>query len=259
MRRDENGYIVVESITCYILFTFLMISILSLINIVAVQSRVHYAITQAAETVSMYSYTLDAMGLASHVQASAGRSERTEKQMQSVQSHLNEVMDEIESLNLSGAIDAAGDTYDEIYGIVDNAVDNPKSLLQDFMNYGIQQAGGYAFANGIVKPLVKRYLTNGELSADQFLKAFHVIDGMNGLEFYDFDPVSFDRDSGRFTSTQSDDSVFLTSDGYVKVTVQYDINYTFGALPLPFSKFHVVQEVKTKAWLGGLGEGYKYD
>ena len=32
MRGDENGYIVVETITCFILFVFLNISILSLIG-----------------------------------------------------------------------------------------------------------------------------------------------------------------------------------------------------------------------------------
>lgn len=67
MRGDENGYIVVETITCFILFVFLNISILSLINIVTVQARVYYALTQAAEAVSMYTYVLDVTGVASHM------------------------------------------------------------------------------------------------------------------------------------------------------------------------------------------------
>ena len=45
MKRDENGYIVVETIGCFVLFVFLMTSILSLINIVTLQARVHYALT----------------------------------------------------------------------------------------------------------------------------------------------------------------------------------------------------------------------
>ena len=65
MKKDDNGYIVVETIFSFTLFVFLIISILSIINIVTVQARVHYAITQAAETISMYSYTLDAMGAGS--------------------------------------------------------------------------------------------------------------------------------------------------------------------------------------------------
>lgn len=67
MRRDEKGYIVVETIGCFILFLFLNASILSLINIVTIQARVHYAMTQAAEAVSMYTYTLDTLGFAEHI------------------------------------------------------------------------------------------------------------------------------------------------------------------------------------------------
>jgi len=56
MKKDQHGYIVVETIGAFMLFVFFVASILMLINIVAVQARVHNAITQAAETVSMYSY-----------------------------------------------------------------------------------------------------------------------------------------------------------------------------------------------------------
>ena len=39
MGKDQRGYIVVETIGAFLLFVFLNISILSLINIVVVQSR----------------------------------------------------------------------------------------------------------------------------------------------------------------------------------------------------------------------------
>ena len=63
MRKDENGYIVVETIGAFTLFVFFVASILALINIVALQARVHNAITQAAQTVSMYSYVLELTGV----------------------------------------------------------------------------------------------------------------------------------------------------------------------------------------------------
>ena len=56
MRKDENGYIVVETVGSFMLFVFLMVSILTLVNIVTLQARVHSAITQAANTMSKYSY-----------------------------------------------------------------------------------------------------------------------------------------------------------------------------------------------------------
>ena len=56
---------------------------------------------------------------------------------------------------------------------------------------------------------------------------------------------------------EGDDSTLLTSDRDVKIVVQYDIDYSFGALMLPFGepKLHVTQEVRTKAWLGGKRRG----
>ena len=48
----------------------------------------------------------------------------------------------------------------------------------------------------------------------------------------------------------------MTKDGDVRIRVDYYIDYTFGALPLPFTRLHVTQEVTTKAWLGGEGDGY---
>ena len=60
-------------------------------------------------------------------------------------------------------------------------------------------------------------------------------------------------------SSGANDSLLLDADGNVKIVVQYDVDYSFGALILPFEepKLHVTQEVVTKAWLGGEGEGYK--
>jgi len=43
----------------FILFVFLSVSILGLVNIAALKARVHYAIAQAAETLSVYSYVLE--------------------------------------------------------------------------------------------------------------------------------------------------------------------------------------------------------
>jgi len=59
MRKDERGYVIVETMGTFILFVFLMVSILSLVNIAALRAKVHHAITQAAQTLSVYSYVLE--------------------------------------------------------------------------------------------------------------------------------------------------------------------------------------------------------
>lgn len=256
MRRDENGYIVVETIGSFLLFVFLMISILSLVNIVTVQARIHYAMTQTAETVSMYAYTLEVLGVADHMQNSAQQAQKAETEIYTLQKNINEVLDQIESLNIDGIKASGQKTYDQVSDFVSSAREDPKAILQEFMNLGLQQAGSLAFESLIVSPLMERYLSSGTMSGDEFLRAFQVIDGIDGLDFADVDLVSFDTETGRFTSTANNDSSILTANGNVKLTVRYKIDYTFGALPLPFGELEVTQEVMTKAWLNGLGEGY---
>ena len=81
MRQDQRGYIVVETIGSFLLFTLLIVSILTMINIVTVQARVHAALTQACETVSMYSYVLDLTGAASHIQNNSAKAGKVQGQV----------------------------------------------------------------------------------------------------------------------------------------------------------------------------------
>lgn len=251
MRRDENGYIVVETIGCFVLFVLLMFSILSLINIVAVQARIHYALTQAAETVSMYSYVLEATGAAGHLTNLAEGSEAVTADANKMKENINGVINGLESLSSEDVINNGKAAVSQAQGWVESAVDDPKSSLQTLLQYTLGQAENAAFG-AVMRPLVGHYLTNGTMSGDAFLKSFSVIDGLDGLTFYTFD--LFDLDS-----KSEQNSAFLTSSGDIKLTVQYDIDYTFGALMIPFSepKIHVTQSVVTKAWLGGKGEGYQ--
>lgn len=257
MKRDERGYIVVETIICFLLFVLMNFSIVSLINVVAVQARVHYAITQAAETISMYCYSLDLVGAAPHLQNMAGRAGRVEGEVNAFKSDLSAVFSGIESL---GSGNISGETMDEIgehgEALLDRAADwgenfsaDPQNMARDLVSYGLQQGENKIFES-MVRPLIGRYLNNGQQSGDEFLRAFGVIEGLKGLEFTTFS--TFD-----LNNTRADDSMLLTEDGDVKIVVQYEIDYTFGALPLPFKNLKVTQEVMTKAWLSGKGEGYK--
>lgn len=257
MRKDDNGYIVVETIFSFTLFVFLMVSILSIINIVTVQARIHYAITQAAETISMYSYTLDAMGVSDHFVASAGRADKTEDDVNQFINNVNSVFDAIETLNVSGIQSSSEALYQQGSNIAQHIQNDPKDVLQNVMNYGLQKAGGVAFGE-LVRPLVNRYLANGEMTGDQFLKAFHVIGGLDGLDFTSGSLPGWNSSSHRVT-TSYDSTQFLTSSGDVRIVVSYKIDYAFGALPLPFKNkyLEVTQEVVTKAWLGGSGERYQ--
>lgn len=241
MRKDEGGYIVVETIGSFLLLVLLMLSILSLVNIVAVQARIHYALTQAAETVSMYSYVLDVTGGAKYVTNNAGHAEHVQAEAGKFKSNVNGVLDGLKALSVNKVKDNATAAA----GQLKDAASDPKHTISLLLNYGLSEAKNAAFAD-LMRPLVGHYLCNGGLSGDEYLKASKVIGGLEGLQF----------SPGLFSDGQG--SVFLDSKGLIWLCVNYDVDYSFGALPLPFEpKLHVTQMVATKAWLGGNGEGYK--
>lgn len=250
MRDNEGGYIVVETIGSFLLFVLAVTSILSLINIVTVQARVHYAITQAAETMSMYCYTLEVTGMADHLVNSAAKAESVQVETDKFKENLNGVLENLENFELDEIKNHGNAALEQVEGWVDSAIANPKQSLQTLLNYGLQE-GENAIFEQMIRPLVGRYLACGELSGDEFLKKFYVSDGLQGLEFYDFSLIST-------TPSGANDSTLLTSEGNVKIAVQYDVDYTFGALLMPATtpKLHVTQVVTTKAWLSGKGEGY---
>jgi len=249
MRRDEAGYIVVETIGCFLLFVFLNISILSLINIVTVQARIHYALTQAAEAVSMYTYTLDVVGLADHIVAGTQKAEDAEEGLNQIKGHINDLTNAIRSLDMPEVGNRAEVLFDDGVTIVEDIQNDPQAVFQKFLTYNVMEGMDFLF-EGAVRPLVGWYLRNGDLSGDEYLRAFHVENGLKGLDFKKLSTL----DLG--TTVTDHDSRFLTKRGTVKIVVSYNIDYTFGALPLDFAKLHVTQAVETRAWLGGLGEGY---
>jgi len=248
---DDDGYIVVETVGTFVPFVLLIVSILSLVNIVALQARVHYALTQAANTLSMYSYTLEVLDMANSLTSLANKADNVSRGMNDMRTDINAVLAGIDSFSdISGALSSGEDAAERAYGWAEQAVGNPKEALQYLMNYGINELRNQAFAE-LVRPLVGRYLSNGEATGDEYLIKGNVLNkrtggaGLAALEFY------------QVSNSGLGNSVLIDSNGNVKLTVEYEIEYTFGGLRLPFSPtLKVTQAVITKAWLNGSGKGY---
>jgi len=204
---DESGYIVVETVGTFTPFILLVISILSLVNIVTLQARVHNALTQAACSISMYSYALYAAGMAENLSTLDSKAKASGES-------INSVLSGIESLSGGNGFDA-------------------KAAVQNILNYGAGELRSHASMQ-LVRPIVSSYLANGSMTGDEYLSSVRVI--------------NFD-----FT-----ECVIIDRNGNIKLTVEYEIEYTFGALKLPFGPaLKVTQTAVTKAWLGGSGEGYR--
>jgi len=202
-RNDERGYIVVETVGTFIPFVLLVVSILSLVNIITLQSRIHHALTQTALTISMYTYVLEKVGLADDLAILDEKAHEFGKSISSVGSG-------IEALT-----------------------DDPDTMLKGLMNFGINELKSLAAAE-MIKPLIMSYLKNGDTSAQLYLE------------------------NVRVTEFNLTDCIIIDKNENVKLTVQYEVEYTFGALRLPFTPtLRLSQTVVTKAWLTGSGEGYR--
>jgi len=244
MRTDDNGYVVVETVGAFVPFLLLVISILSLVNIVAVQARVHFAMTQAANTLSMYCYTLEVLGIANNMTTLDNKAFKVVGEANAMKNDIDSVISGVNVL--SGVSDVSKRTF----GWGEEVAGDPKAALQLLMNFGINELRNQVFEE-LARPLVGRYLGNGDLTGDEYLRRMRVVNthtgkrGLEALEFYQFRNLGLGN------------SVLIDRDGNVKLIVEYEIEYTFGGLPLPFSPtLRVTQTVVTKAWLNGSGRGY---
>jgi len=235
--KDEKGYIVVETIGSFMLFTLLMISILSLINIVTIQTRVHYALTQTANELSMYSYVLDALGLSDEIKA-------LHKTSIALQGDIDQIIEDLDTIqtgttslignqsdffnNLDAVVDAVGSLSNTTKGMIEN----PQETFINLVRYGLDKGKNKAIQEFVLRPMLGKYLHNGEQDADTFLVANGVSDGLGSIVL--------------------EKSIFIDDKGDITVVASYNIDYIFGALPLPFGGIQVEQTAKTKAWLGGV-------
>ena len=223
MLKNENGYIVIETVGTFIPFVFLVISILSLVNIVSLQARVHNALTQAAGTISMYCYVLEATGAAKDLMTIDGKAHAAGETISAVFSGIG-------ALSGSGTQSEGG----SLSGSGSHMEGDFRAMIESLANYGINELKSIAAAQ-LVSPLVDRYLARDGMTGDEYLKSVKVV---------------------KFEIVEAD---VIDKDGNVKLTVEYEIEYTFGALKIPFGPtLKVSQTVVTKAWLGGSGEGYQW-
>ena len=257
MANDERGYIVVETIGAFVPFVFLIASILYLVNVVTLQARVHYALTQAANTLSMYSYVLEVTGIADGFGMLDKQASKVRKDVNDVKTDINGVLDGIESLSIDDTIRYAGDLLDHTTDITERIADDPKAFIQLLLNLGLDEGRNWVFGQ-LVRPLVGRYLSNGSMSGDAYLQNANVINttrktrGLAALDFYEFTLLDLSK-------VGEDNSVLIDQYGDITLVARYEVEYMFGALPLPFRpSLKISQMVKTRAWLGGRGDRYNW-
>ena len=224
MCKNENGSIIIETLISFVLFASLCWGILSIISITTLQARVHYALTQTAIELSVYGYVVHALGFSDNLAAmSAGASEAQEM--------FNNINIMINTLDIEGGIGMAGDIADD-----------PMAIISNLLSYGLTLASHEL----IIRPIFNKYLRLGNQSAADYLRNNRVrgeAGFISGLMGHEID----------FTGSH-----LITENGNIVIVATYNIDFTFGILPIPerFRTIEVVQSVKTRVWLGGYGEGF---
>ena len=249
MLKDDEGYIVVETVGAFFPFVLLVASILCLVNIFALQARVHYALTQATNTLAMYSYALEVMGVADRLSTLDGKADNAAKKISAALTDLEAVLSGIDSLSgISGSRTDSAEAESRSFGFLEETTGEPQTALGLLKDYGIGELRA-ELLEYLVRPLVGRYLANGAVTADEYLRSVRVVkNGRTGLDALEFH-------GGSILGPQN--SVLVDRNGDVKLIVHYEVEYSFGALPLPFRPtLRITQTAVTKAWLGGSGKGY---
>jgi len=254
MVKDDGGYIVVETVGTFIPFVLLVASILSLVNIVTLQARMHYALTQAANTLSMYCYVLEVLEVADKL-------EKLDEQASIVSGEASSMSQNIkDTVGGLGSLSSMGDAAAGAQAAVGKAQEWGKTFTNDpegtsklLLNYGLNEVKGQ-LVEELLRPLVGRYLANNDMSGGEYLTSVRVVrseknsivaTGLDALEFHKW---------GNFGQGNSE---LINKDGNVKLVVDYEVEYTFGNLPLPFRPtLKITQTAVTKPWRNGSGKGY---
>ena len=266
VRNRERGMITVEAVLSLVPFILLVMGIISFINIFMVHNKIQYAMFQSANELSAYTYFYEAFGVrAADLKLKADIDKETQEldtaiddttsfldQLSALDnsvknaqnSDITNVYENVSNVVMEGqnTVDAGKQAADSIVTLVSD----PKDLLRNVVYYGIEQGEEKLktlFLSAVESLLLPTYLNTSfmqeePMTADEYLKAYGVVDGVKGLDF------------GK--------SSLFTDDDYsmIDIVVEYDMEIKFFNLFLKDPKIHVAQRCAVPAWLDGDGKHY---
>ncbi|MBR6095266.1 MAG: pilus assembly protein [Lachnospiraceae bacterium] len=265
--KNRSGMVTIEVVISFTVFLVVVAGVIYFTNIFIVHNKVQFAINSAAHEIAAYTYLYEALG--------ARNAEKTmEKDMGEYAENVDDTVTQVtDTMNkISGLYETSGSAIKDAKTVT---LDTDYIAKMEQNANAVKEAGGAAYDSGkasaekiqglfedpsgsvvgiiymavngasyyvkslgaklAAQALTEKYLRQGDLSGDQFLRGFGVKDGYKGLDF-----------SG---STMFCDEDYRTID----LVVEYDIHVGFLGLILSDPNIHMVQRVCVSAWVGDNG------
>ena len=266
-RSCEKGMITVEAVLSLVPFILVVMGIISFINVFMVHNKVQYAMYQAGSELASYTYFYEALGIRS---ADLGLKEDIDRETQELDDTIDKTtafLNQLSSLE-SSASSVGSNGWSELGNDIDNVlsqgeatlqsakaalesgkvlISDPQDLIRNIVYFGIENLEAElkslllgAVASGMVSNyLDASFSPSNPRTADEYLKAAGVENGMKGLDF-------------------SNSKLFSDSEyRMIDMVVEYDLEVFFFRLFFKEPKIHVVQRCAIPAWLDGDGVHYQ--
>lgn len=257
--KQEKGFITIEAVISLSSFMFVIVTLLTVVNICLAQARIAVAINSTAKELSQYSYLYSLTGFSKSEKELKEQSDADLAEFNSALSDINTVFNEIENLGNTGksSINNVEDitaAWDSAVGSAENIekagaslekkveeiAKDPKQLIFGIAKLaaseGLELAKSRLIAAPLAKVLCRKHLVDekgGDTEA--FLKQIGVVPGasgsyMDGLDF-------------------SHSTLFPYGSNEITVNVSYNVK-VITLLPIDFT-FHFNQTAITHGWLAG--------
>lgn len=257
--KQDNGMITLEATISLSAFMFFIVTILTIVNICTVQTKISNAINTTAKEISQYSYLYSLTGLNDSQSKISEAGKKDTEQVNNMLSNINSVYNEIDkigktSVSVDDDIDSITGAWESVAGSAEKIkdagsslesslseiADNPKKLMFGIAKMaaseGFDLVKSRLIAAPLAKMMCKKHLVNqkdGDVNA--YLKHLGVVPSGTGSYI---DGLDFSRSS-----------LFPDGSNEIRINVSYDVK-VIALLPIDW-QFHFNQTAVTHGWLAG--------
>lgn len=215
-RKKEEGSATIEATVCLSVFMFCMLFFIMIVQLTVTQTIMQNALNQTAKELSQDLYLYDALGLINFRQDLSELNDKTNKEIEKVESAVSDAKNELSSdgdmvTNVQNAFKAITSIFsdkNDPEGIKDDFIEkfspaNLKTGGKTVINAALDSLVS-AGENAMIPVLFKKYVSSDGKSgtADAYLKKLHVVNGVKGLDFGKssmFGTWSFKEENGEGT------------------------------------------------------------